>query len=43
MGWYGLDSSESGWGTVVGSCEQGDGPPIIPSKTRLVSHADSYT
>jgi hypothetical protein len=26
MGWYGLDSSGSGYGPVVGSCEHGNGP-----------------
>jgi hypothetical protein len=26
MGWYGLDSSGSGWIPVVGSCEHGNEP-----------------
>jgi hypothetical protein len=26
MGWYGLDRTGSGYGTVEGSCEHGDEP-----------------
>jgi hypothetical protein len=28
MGWYGLDSSGSGWGSVAGYCEHGSEPSV---------------
>jgi hypothetical protein len=42
MGWYGLDSSGSGYGPVEGPCEHGKEPSGITKCWEILEHMNDW-